>query len=124
MSAPAPFENSLLARQWREGLDPTLADLPARIRADAIDAPSLFRFLHDLTALAPAFGYGLAGKIASHVVERLRGAEGPLTGEQRSAALAAQAALTYVLSKEIKGDGGAAGAAILAKLDQIVGGSA
>jgi hypothetical protein len=78
--------------------------------------------MHDLTSLAPTFGYGLAGRVASRVVERLRGSQGPLTDDQRAVALAGCAALSFVMSKEIKGDGGIAGQAILAKLDEIVGG--
>lgn len=87
---------------------------PGSLPRDQIYAP-----VHDLAGLAGVFGYNLIGKIARAWMEALRRAADPIDERMMMVCRAYLAALTALHAKDMRGEGGASGEAILAKLASI-----
>jgi len=81
---------------------------------DAIYAP-----MHDMAGLAGVLGYPLLGNIARGMIETLRKGANPLDDRMLMVAKAHLAALVALHAKDVRGEGGPAGVAVLAKLASI-----
>jgi hypothetical protein len=75
--------------------------------------------MHDMAGLAGVFGYHLLGKIARGLIETLRKGANPLDDKMLMVAKANIAALVALHAKDVRGEGGPQGLAILAKLASI-----
>lgn len=87
---------------------------PGSLALEAIYAP-----MHDMAGLAGVFGYNLLGKIARALIETLRKGANPLDEKMLMVARAHLAALGALHAKDVRGEGGPQGLAILAKLASI-----
>jgi len=87
---------------------------PGSLKLETIYAP-----MHDMAGLAGVLGYPLLGKIARALIETLRKGANPLDDKMLMVAKAHLAALTALHAKDVRGEGGAAGVAVMAKLASI-----
>ena len=87
---------------------------PGSLKLETIYAP-----MHDMAGLAGVLGYPLLGKIARGLIETLRKGANPLDDKMLMVAKAHLAALVALHAKDVRGDGGHAGVAVLAKLASI-----
>jgi hypothetical protein len=87
---------------------------PGALKLETIYAP-----MHDMAGLAGVLGYPLLGKIARALIETLRKGANPLDDRMLMVAKAHLAALVALHAKDVRGDGGPAGVAVLAKLASI-----
>ncbi len=93
---------------WEEaylGFPPRVA---ARVRLDTV-----------MAGLAGVLGYPLLGKIARGLIETLRKGANPLDDKMLMVAKAHLAALVALHAKDVRGEGGPAGVAVMAKLASI-----
>jgi hypothetical protein len=75
--------------------------------------------MHDVAGLAGVLGYPLLGKIARGLTENLRRGPDPLDEKMLALAKAYLTTLSALHAKDVRGEGGDAGEAILAKLAAI-----
>lgn len=87
---------------------------PGTLKLETIYAP-----MHDMAGLAGVLGYPLLGKIARALIETLRKGANPLDEKMLMISKAHLAALVALHAKDVRGDGGQAGVAVLAKLASI-----
>ena len=87
---------------------------PGTLKLETIYAP-----MHDMAGLAGVLGYPLLGKIARALIETLRKGANPLDERMLMISKAHLAALVALHAKDVRGDGGQAGVAVLAKLASI-----
>ena len=87
---------------------------PGALKLETIYAP-----MHDMAGLAGVLGYPLLGKIARALIETLRKGANPLDDKMLMVAKAHLAALVALHAKDVRGDGGPAGVAVLSKLASI-----
>lgn len=87
---------------------------PGSLALEAIYAP-----MHDMAGLAGVLGYPLLGNIARGLIETLRKGANPLDDKMLMIAKAHLAALVALHAKDLRGEGGPQGLAILAKLASI-----
>jgi hypothetical protein len=87
---------------------------PGELARETVYAP-----MHDVAGLAGALGYPLLGKIARGLTETLRKGANPLDERMLSVSRAYLAALAALHARDVRGEGGPAGEAILAKLAAI-----
>ena len=87
---------------------------PGSLKLETVYAP-----MHDMAGLAGVLGYPLLGKIARALIETLRKGANPLDEKMLMVAKAHLAALVALHAKDVRGDGGQAGVAVLAKLASI-----
>lgn len=87
---------------------------PGSLPLEEIYAP-----MHDMAGLAGVLGYPLLGKIARALIETLRKGANPLDDRMLRVAKAHLAALVALHAKDVRGEGGPQGLAILAKLASI-----
>lgn len=80
---------------------------------------TLYLPMHDMAGLAGVLGYPLLGKIARGLIETLRRGADPLDARMLMTAKAYLAALVALHAKDVRGEGGTSGEAILAKLASI-----
>jgi len=90
------------------------AATPGSLALETIYAP-----MHDMAGLAGVFGYNLLGKIARSLIETLRKGANPLDDKMLMVARAHLSTLSALLAKDVRGEGGPQGVAILAKLASI-----
>lgn len=108
--------------EWWQGTQTELARLqkivneaqPGTLQLETIYAP-----MHDMAGLAGVLGYPLLGKIARGLIETLRRGANPLDEKMLMVAKAHLAALVALHAKDVRGEGGPAGVAVLAKLASI-----
>jgi hypothetical protein len=91
-----------------------LSSSPDKLARESVYAP-----VHDIAGLAGVFGYTLIGKIARGLMEVFRHGQDPLDEKTLRLARAYMMALSALHAKDMRGEGGAAGEAILAKLASI-----
>jgi hypothetical protein len=84
------------------------------LKLETIYAP-----MHDMAGLAGVLGYPLLGNIARGLIETLRKGANPLDDRMLMVAKAHLAALVALHAKDVRGDGGPAGVAVMAKLASI-----
>lgn len=84
------------------------------LKLETIYAP-----MHDMAGLAGVLGYPLLGNIARALIETLRKGANPLDERMLMVAKAHLAALVALHAKDVRGDGGQAGVAVMAKLASI-----
>jgi hypothetical protein len=87
---------------------------PGELKLETVYVP-----MHDMAGLAGVLGYPLLGKIARGLIETLRRGADPLDARMLTTAKAYLAALVALHAKDVRGEGGASGEAILAKLASI-----
>lgn len=87
---------------------------PGSVKLETVYAP-----MHDMAGLAGVLGYPLLGKIARGLIETLRKGANPLDEKMLMVTKAHLAALVALHAKDVRGDGGPAGLAVLAKLASI-----
>jgi hypothetical protein len=87
---------------------------PGALSRDLVYPP-----IHDVAGLAGVFGYHLVGKVARALMDTLRRAPDPLEERMVQVCKAYLATLMALHAKDIRGEGGPAGEAILAKLAAI-----
>jgi hypothetical protein len=87
---------------------------PGSLQLETIYAP-----MHDMAGLAGVLGYPLLGKIARGLIETLRKGANPLDDRMLMVAKAHLAALVALHAKDVRGEGGPAGVAVMAKLASI-----
>ena len=87
---------------------------PGSLKLETIYAP-----MHDMAGLAGVLGSPLLGKIARALIETLRKGANPLDEKMLMVSKAHLAALVALHAKDVRGDGGQAGVAVLAKLASI-----
>ena len=75
--------------------------------------------MHDIAGLAGALGYPLLGKIARGLTEKLRGGPDMLGEDMLKLSRAYLVALAALHASDVRGEGGPAGEAILARLAAI-----
>lgn len=80
---------------------------------------TIYSPMHDMAGLAGVLGYPLLGKIARGLIETLRKGANPLDDRMLTVAKAHLAALVALHAKDVRGDGGPAGVAVMAKLASI-----
>ncbi len=87
---------------------------PGSLQLETIYVP-----MHDMAGLAGVLGYPLLGKIARGLIETLRKGANPLDDKMLMISRAHLAALVALHAKDVRGEGGSQGVAILAKLASI-----
>jgi hypothetical protein len=87
---------------------------PGALSRDLVYAP-----IHDVAGLAGVFNYHLVGKVARGLMDTLRRAPDPLDDRMVQVCKAYLATLVALHAKDVRGEGGPAGEAILAKLAAI-----
>ncbi|MEZ6029774.1 MAG: Hpt domain-containing protein [Hyphomonadaceae bacterium] len=85
----------------------------------SLELQSIYAPMHDMAGLAGVLGYPLLGKIARSLIETLRKGANPLDDKMLMVAKAHLAALVALHAKDVRGDGGQAGVAVMAKLASI-----
>lgn len=88
--------------------------VPGKLALETIYAP-----MHDMAGLAGVFGYHMLGNISRSLIETLRKGADPLDDRMLMVARAHLAALVALHARDVRGDGGPQGLAILAKLASI-----
>jgi hypothetical protein len=88
--------------------------VPGSLALETIYGP-----MHDMAGLAGVFGYDMLGKISRSLIETLRKGANPLDERMLMIAKAHLAALVALHARDVRGDGGPQGLAILAKLASI-----
>ena len=87
---------------------------PGGLSRDLVYAP-----IHDVAGLAGVFDYHLVGKVARGLMDMLRRAADPLDDKMVQVCQAYLSTLVALHAKDVRGEGGPAGEAILAKLAAI-----
>jgi hypothetical protein len=87
---------------------------PGTLKLEVVYAP-----MHDMAGLAGVLGYPLLGKIARGLIETLRKGADPLDENMLMVAKAYLSTLVALHARDVRGEGGASGEAILAKLASI-----
>jgi hypothetical protein len=108
--------------EWWQQAEGELARLQKMIneaRPGALQLESVYAPMHDMAGLAGVLGYPLIGKIARGLIETLRKGANPLDEKMLMVAKAHLAALVALHAKDVRGEGGPAGLAVLAKLASI-----
>lgn len=108
--------------EWWSQAEHDLARLQSSVNAaqpGELPVEALYVPMHDMAGLAGVLGYPLLGKVARGLLESLRRGADPLDARMLMTAKAYLAALTALHAKDVRGEGGASGEAILAKLASI-----
>jgi len=85
---------------------------------DAVGLRPVFSVAHDMKGQAATFGYPLVGALGNRLCREIDAAGADRPDPERQARLAALvAAIGQAIRERLSGDGGAAGAALLARLD-------
>ncbi len=108
--------------EWWQGAKTELARLQETIGAatpGSLQLETIYAPMHDMAGLAGVLGYPLLGKIARGLIETLRKGANPLDEKMLMVAKAHLAALVALHAKDVRGEGGPAGVAVLAKLASI-----
>jgi hypothetical protein len=108
--------------EWHQGAGVQLAELQATINAarpGSLALETIYAPMHDMAGLAGVLGYPLLGKIARGLIETLRKGANPLDDRMLTVAKAHLAALVALHAKDVRGEGGPSGLAVLAKLASI-----
>jgi hypothetical protein len=108
--------------EWWESARAQLADLQTTVNAaqpGALKLETIYAPMHDMAGLAGVLGYPLLGKIARALIETLRKGANPLDDKMLMVAKAHLAALVALHAKDVRGEGGPAGVAVLAKLATV-----
>ncbi|MEP7210135.1 MAG: hypothetical protein ABI740_04800 [Alphaproteobacteria bacterium] len=87
---------------------------PGALSRDLVYAP-----IHDVAGIAGVFDYHLVGKVARGLMDTLRRAADPLDDKMVQVAKAYLTTLVALHARDVRGEGGPAGEAILAKLASI-----
>ncbi|MDZ4759993.1 MAG: hypothetical protein SGJ21_02850 [Alphaproteobacteria bacterium] len=87
---------------------------PGELVREIVYAP-----MHDVAGLAGVLGYPLLGRIARSLAEALRRGANPLDDKTLTVCRAYLATLVALHAKDVRGEGGAGGEAILARLASI-----
>lgn len=109
-------------RDWYEQARTHLDQLQKAVTAatpGSLPLETIYAPMHDMAGLAGVFGYDLLGKIARAQIETLRKGANPLDERMLMVARAHLAALSALHAKDVRGEGGPQGLAILAKLASI-----
>lgn len=109
-------------REWWGGAKVQLEELQAAVNGatpGSLSLDTIYVPMHDMAGLAGVLGYPLLGKIARSLIETLRKGANPLDEKMLTVARAHLAALSALHAKDVRGDGGASGGAVLAKLASI-----
>ncbi len=107
---------------WREQADASLAGLQTALQTatpDSLDLETIYAPVHDLAGLAPVFEYHLLGSLARSLMEALRAGPNPLNEGMINACRAYVTAMSALHAKDVRGEVGAEGDAILAKLASV-----
>lgn len=107
---------------WWNQMQPELARLQKTINdaaPGALELSTIYAPMHDMAGLAGVLGYPLLGKIARSLIETLRKGADPLDDRMLMVGKAYIATLVALHAKDVRGEGGAGGEAILAKLASI-----
>ncbi len=108
--------------EWWGQTKTQLADLQAAVNGaapGALKLESIYAPMHDMAGLAGVLGYPLLGNIARGLIETLRKGANPLDDRMLMVAKAHLAALVALHAKDVRGDGGPAGVAVMSKLASI-----
>jgi hypothetical protein len=108
--------------EWWEGAKTQLAELQAKLaaaRPGELQLETIYAPMHDMAGLAGVLGYPLRGKIARALIETLRKGANPLDDKMLMMARAHMAALVALHGRDLRGEGGPQGVAVLAKLASI-----
>jgi hypothetical protein len=108
--------------EWWQGAKTELTRLQETIVAatpGSLHLETIYAPMHDMAGLAGVLGYPLLGKIARGLIETLRKGANPLDEKMLMVATAHLAALVALHAKDVRGEGGPAGVAVLAKLASI-----
>lgn len=107
---------------WWKTTEGELARLQAAVnnaKPGTLELASIYAPMHDMAGLAGVLGYPLLGKIARSLIETLRKGADPLDDKMLMVGKAYLAALVALHAKDVRGEGGPGGEAILAKLASI-----
>lgn len=104
--------------QARTQLD-TLQHAVSGATPGSLALETIYGPMHDMAGLAGVFGYDMLGKIARSLIETLRKGANPLDDRMLMVARAHLAALGALHARDVRGDGGPQGLAILAKLASL-----
>lgn len=86
---------------------------------DTLKLETVYAPMHDMAGLAGVLGYPLLGKIARGLIETLRKGADPLDARMLMVAKTYLTTLSALHAKDMRGEGGSSGEAILAKLASI-----
>jgi hypothetical protein len=109
-------------QEWRAQADGELSRMQAAVLAAAPDQLArevVYAPVHDIAGLAPVFDYMLLGKIARGLMEQLRQGPNPLDARMLAVCKAYLAAMSALHAKDVRGEAGPAGEAVLARLASI-----
>jgi hypothetical protein len=108
--------------EWWGQTKTQLADLQSTVNTatpGSLQLETIYAPMHDMAGLAGVLGYPLLGKIARALIETLRKGANPLDDKMLMIAKAHLAALVALHAKDVRGEGGPAGVAVMAKLASI-----
>lgn len=108
--------------EWWRGARVQLDELQAAVNGatpGSLSLDTIYVPMHDMAGLAGVLGYPLLGKIARGLIETLRKGANPLDERMLTVAKAHLAALVALHAKDVRGEGGPAGVAVIAKLASI-----
>ncbi len=108
--------------EWWQTTQGELARLQKSVneaKAGTLALETVYGPMHDMAGLAGVLGYPLLGKVARGLIETLRRGANPLDDRMLMVAKAHLAALVALHAKDVRGEGGTAGVAVLAKLASI-----
>lgn len=91
----------------------------AEAQPDTLDRHFVYAPMHDVAGLAGVLGYPLLGKIARGLTEQLRKGPDPLDDRLLRLTRAYLGTLQALHARDVRGEGGDAGASIIAKLAAI-----
>ena len=109
-------------RDWYEQARTQLETLQQAVNSavpGSLGLETIYGPMHDMAGLAGVFGYDMLGKISRSLIETLRKGANPLDDRMLMVAKAHLAALVALHARDMRGDGGPQGLAILAKLASI-----
>lgn len=109
-------------RDWYEQARTQLETLQQAVNSavpGSLALESIYGPMHDMAGLAGVFGYDMLGRISRSLIETLRKGANPLDDRMLMVAKAHLAALVALHARDMRGDGGPQGLAILAKLASI-----
>jgi hypothetical protein len=107
---------------WWQQTDTELARLQKIIndaQPDTLQLETIYTPTHDIAGLAGVLGYPLLGKIARGLIETLRKGANPLDARMLMVSKAYVTTLVTLHAKDMRGEGGSSGEALLAKLASI-----